>query len=455
MVKNKKLLKIISALCILSMAATLLCAAPASAASEPAATPLKGDVNNDGIIDITDVTCIQFYLAEMMTLDSTSLEAADVNFNNEVDIMDATKIQMYLMDSITCFNGLKDTKWTSLSTASTKTIRFQEEAPKDKVKVTIASGCAEEWLTAENKVSATGKVEGIKLTTEAYTSTTQARSATVTINLEGQKYKVAVKQLPQGTGEYQGNCYAYAMQLEVDPRSDSRELMGPIDPGKLSGIEEYSSYRGQDFTYLKNKNYLEDFKNIFCDRVKADLETLGWGFIKKESAEAEVNEGDWLVCLIFNPAEYIKNDKEEVEFLPEGKGKRANSTYDYHWYRRTDNGDGFTWSNKPGTKPVETLKKNKTPEDSDPANHCDLSLNSAENEYNEAMEKYFVAYQKAKNDNDYGDYWLDPDEFENLVEFDNFDNNKLYLRYYSDDGLSSYCFAYYLIGYYEVGPNAF
>ena len=453
MVKNKKLLKIISALCILSMAATLLCAAPASAASAPAATPLMGDVNNDGTIEITDVTCIQFYLAEIMTLDSTSMEAADVNFNNKVDIEDATKIQMYLMDSITCFNGLKDTKWTSLSTASTKTIRFQEETSKDKVEVTIAYGCAEEWLTAENKVSATGKVEGIKLTTEAYTSTTQARSATVTISLDDQKYKVAVKQLPQGTGEYQGNCYAYAMQLEVDPRSDSRELLGSITPGKLSGIDKYSSHNGQDFSYLKNKNYLEDFTNNFYDRVKADLETLGWGFMKKESAEAEVNEGDWLVCLVFNPAEYIETDKELVEFLPGGKGASPEYSSDYHWYRRTDNGDGFTWSNKLGTDPVETLEKNKTPEDSDPANHCDLSLNSVENEYNEAMEKYFNEYQKAKDGNYYSKYLLDPD----MIGFGDEDDDSydFIFYYYSNDSLSSYYKCWYLIGYYEVGPNAF
>lgn len=64
----------------------------------------KGDVDNDGIISISDATLIQFALAELTTLTEEQQIAADVNKNGTPDIYDATKIQMFLADLIPGLN---------------------------------------------------------------------------------------------------------------------------------------------------------------------------------------------------------------------------------------------------------------------------------------------------------------------------------------------------------------
>ncbi len=55
-----------------------------------------GDANNDGKININDVTAIQRHLAGLDILEGISLLTADVNHGGSVDIADATTIQMYL-----------------------------------------------------------------------------------------------------------------------------------------------------------------------------------------------------------------------------------------------------------------------------------------------------------------------------------------------------------------------
>lgn len=58
--------------------------------------PETGDVNLDGKIDINDVTLIQQYLAEFVTLNDSQRLLADVNHDNKVDITDATALQIII-----------------------------------------------------------------------------------------------------------------------------------------------------------------------------------------------------------------------------------------------------------------------------------------------------------------------------------------------------------------------
>lgn len=57
-----------------------------------------GDVNNDGAVNINDVTDIQRNLAELEEFDEYQQLAADANQDGAPDISDATAIQMYLAD---------------------------------------------------------------------------------------------------------------------------------------------------------------------------------------------------------------------------------------------------------------------------------------------------------------------------------------------------------------------
>ena len=55
-----------------------------------------GDVNGNGVVDINDVTAIQYHLAELETLNDNQLAFADVNGNGAFDINDATQLQKNL-----------------------------------------------------------------------------------------------------------------------------------------------------------------------------------------------------------------------------------------------------------------------------------------------------------------------------------------------------------------------
>ena len=57
---------------------------------------ILGDVNNDGKVTINDVTQIQKYCAQLVSLGDTALKCADVTFDGKVTISDATRIQKYV-----------------------------------------------------------------------------------------------------------------------------------------------------------------------------------------------------------------------------------------------------------------------------------------------------------------------------------------------------------------------
>ena len=58
----------------------------------------KGDINQDGILQIQDATDLQSYLSERLILTQEQLNNADVNRDNKVNINDVTKIQRILAE---------------------------------------------------------------------------------------------------------------------------------------------------------------------------------------------------------------------------------------------------------------------------------------------------------------------------------------------------------------------
>ncbi|MGN1432731.1 MAG: dockerin type I repeat-containing protein, partial [Ruminococcus sp.] len=69
----------------------------------PIETILYGDVNDDGIINVTDATLVQKYAAELTTLSADALKRADVNFDGVVNVHDSTLIRKYAADLISSF----------------------------------------------------------------------------------------------------------------------------------------------------------------------------------------------------------------------------------------------------------------------------------------------------------------------------------------------------------------
>lgn len=65
--------------------------------------PLIGDANDDGVVDIRDVTAIQKHLVDAEKLSDYGETVSDVNGDNEVTIRDATMIQMKIVGIISDF----------------------------------------------------------------------------------------------------------------------------------------------------------------------------------------------------------------------------------------------------------------------------------------------------------------------------------------------------------------
>ena len=61
-----------------------------------------GDLNSDGLINITDVTVIQKYLTNMCDLNENT---ADFNCDGKVNISDCTIIQKYIAGQFNLYNG--------------------------------------------------------------------------------------------------------------------------------------------------------------------------------------------------------------------------------------------------------------------------------------------------------------------------------------------------------------
>lgn len=69
---------------------------PTTEESTSAPQPARqlGDVNNDGVVDVTDATMVQMHAGSIRELSGDDFLYADVNHDNVVDITDATYIQM-------------------------------------------------------------------------------------------------------------------------------------------------------------------------------------------------------------------------------------------------------------------------------------------------------------------------------------------------------------------------
>ena len=157
-------------------------------------TPNRGDINGNGSIDIYDATLVRQYVTKKTTLDKYQLTAADVDFDGKVTSKDADHIQEYAVSLISAFNGLSTYSVQLPAIEQTTEIKLKTPVAKDKfsVKVNI-SNSSYDWLIAAPKYDASNeKVVGFTL--HNYFNTTNARTATVTVKIEGGTYTVNVSQ---------------------------------------------------------------------------------------------------------------------------------------------------------------------------------------------------------------------------------------------------------------------
>ena len=113
------------------------------------------------------------------------------------------------------------------------------------------------------------------------------------------------------------NCYAYALKLKTDPRTQ-KPFQSKPQPGELSG----NPLAFQDLQMSP-----QEVKSRIADRVQSDAVLFGLFFSEVHSSNHVPAEGNWLIALAFSP----------------------NNPIDYHWWRKDEDG---TWSHKPGASSV-------------------------------------------------------------------------------------------------------
>lgn len=123
------------------------------------------------------------------------------------------------------------------------------------------------------------------------------------------------------SSEYSGqaNCYAYALKLSVDPRTNKPFRSKP-QPGEFA---EKS---------IMNKDWATDAastKKLIVESVMADCEVLGMTIEEVSSSAYVCEDGEWLVALAYAP-----------------------EWPDYHWWRQNEDG---TWYHKPGSTSIRTV----------------------------------------------------------------------------------------------------
>ena len=96
-------LMIFSAITFLFINADVYVVAAQTETNKTASDIVIGDADGSGEVNIQDATCVQLYLADLISEDDIDLTAANVTGNEELSINDATAIQRFLANLINRF----------------------------------------------------------------------------------------------------------------------------------------------------------------------------------------------------------------------------------------------------------------------------------------------------------------------------------------------------------------
>ena len=128
------------------------------------------------------------------------------------------------------------------------------------------------------------------------------------------------------------NCYAYAFNITVDPRTGEPFQTMP-QPGDFSG--KYCTPDLEGFWATLEKDHYANTQGVrenIIGAAKADGKILGFTIEEVSSANWPTNNGQWVVAL--------------------GFGYNEKGFCDYHWWRRTESG---LWFHKVGDASVSLL----------------------------------------------------------------------------------------------------
>lgn len=124
-----------------------------------------GDANRNGTINISDVTAIQRYLAEIEISDTFSVDASDVDKNGIVNIDDATLIQYYLAEFQPDGCNFGE---TFFGTTPEYTLSFEDLSNWGKVSVTAFDDTGRALRTSSATGEASGSVYSFSLPVQTF-----------------------------------------------------------------------------------------------------------------------------------------------------------------------------------------------------------------------------------------------------------------------------------------------
>jgi hypothetical protein len=425
------------------MAFSMLGATSAFAASS---SYKLGDVNGDENVSVLDATLIQKYLVGSQTLTDEQKKAADVNFDGNISVVDSTLIQKYVVNLIDSFYSVSSNNWTALYTYSTKNFKLNTSTDYS---YSIDYQNGSNWITV-NKTSSSAFT--IKVATNN-TSTVRGATVNIKINDNGDILPIKIKQLGNLKTGYDA-CYTYSMKLASDPRGNVGSTAKAFDyktnpgtPGRISQDSNYSKFTLDQFNVIAtNENIFDAFESYAMKYVKADFKALGWGIKKASGANAKVSSGNWLVALTFNPSENYSDDTKLVYVSDKTRGGAPfldAVSQDYHWYRRVDKSDGTSyWTHKRGTTAAVNMPVGKTPETYDATTNT-IPASTDRTGYYTALKSYINGYNALYQKYLDGTYRADPEDYDVDIAY----------SYEVTNSIKNVADRYYLIGYYEVGPN--
>lgn len=96
-------LLLFSAITFLFINADVYVIAAQTETHKTASEKVIGDADGNGEVNIKDATCVQKYLAHLISEDDIDLISANVTGNEKLSINDATKIQMFVAHQINKF----------------------------------------------------------------------------------------------------------------------------------------------------------------------------------------------------------------------------------------------------------------------------------------------------------------------------------------------------------------
>ncbi|MBK6087554.1 dockerin type I domain-containing protein [Ruminococcus difficilis] len=291
-------------------------------AKTPEPEIILGDVDGDGVVDVTDATLIQRYDVKMAKLDDWQLKAADVDGDGEVTILDVTWIQRYIAEMKApegIGKPIKDYTEKKLpvyretmDSDETVNVRMYGDVPYMKIdeyynqlyftgadaypeeasEMTVTRSGSRYVTTAYNGVKGTFDAEADTLNIENLETYTATPYYTILLDKEGDPSAPFVRNT---STDYTGEVKPVAVDLSqygINVIGDGDELWVPL------GLLQYTFCSPYSYVAFYNGKgiYIEDGMSILQKQNAKSLDPNYYDFTKEERSQQKIDYDYGCLC---------------------------------------------------------------------------------------------------------------------------------------------------------------